>query len=411
MNRELELLRKEVAELKKRLSGRENSHGPQTSGSNTSALGTAQQITRPNTVPNRHPTSGTLNYAQVLQSGPSLAQSNSWTKVQSKKTKTKTSSAKAVTMTQRKIIVLRNAQVSKMKTKEDLVAIRDEANKTLLEAGALPHPKIACASVNAKGNLILLTRDDCKASELVNFHEAIKIRILQIDPAIESIQGQQTWLKLAIHGIDQLRFPPTEEGMQALQEEIETYNSEVNLLARPRYYTRAAARSSKRHSSVVIAVGSQETKMRLLHRGLYVATEKCKTSDFISVRPTDTCSKCLGYGHHWTYCKKKQPRCKFCTDEHQSNEHTCSTCTTRGKQCQHMAIECFRCGGAHLATSPVCEVNKKLIQNLRNGTNEDEELTDDNDTIVVRMEGTSSSQPVATGTTQPTNDSSMDTSQ
>ncbi|TGZ76151.1 hypothetical protein EX30DRAFT_375755 [Ascodesmis nigricans] len=218
-NKELELLRKEVAGLEKRLSE-------------------PQQTARPNTAPNRPPTSGALNYAQVLESGLSLTQSNSWTKVQAKRTKTKTMTpAKAVTMAQRKIIVLRNAQASKMKTKEDLVAIRDAANKALVEAGALPHQKIACASTNAKGNFILLTRDDCKASELVNFHEAIKIQILQIDPAIESIQGQQTWLKLAIHGIDQLRFPPTEGGMRALQEEIETYNSDVNLLACPRYYT------------------------------------------------------------------------------------------------------------------------------------------------------------------------------
>ena len=150
-------------------------------------------------------------------------------------------------------------------------------------------------------------------------------------------------------------------------------------MALPRYYSRANARANKTHSSVTIAVVDEATKKRLLHHGLMIASEKCKTGDFIPVRPTDTCSNCLGWGHHWSYCKQTSPRCKLCKESHQTRDHICPTCSVKGKTCKHHRPVCFRCNGAHLATSPQCEIYQQHINTSkrnRPSDTEEEEYVD-----------------------------------
>ncbi|TGZ79887.1 hypothetical protein EX30DRAFT_380004 [Ascodesmis nigricans] len=90
---ELEKLRKESKEeitnlrtmvqklrvaLERPQSDRDQPRGRDSSGRPT---GTAQQTARPNTGPNKPPTSGALNYAQILESGLALASPNGWKEV------------------------------------------------------------------------------------------------------------------------------------------------------------------------------------------------------------------------------------------------------------------------------------------------------------------------------------------
>lgn len=339
---------------------------------------TTSTATTPATPKDKPVPKGPASYAAAAASAPQPM--GQWQDVPKKLTRTHPNN--------RKLIAQRNNYDPAIMGPAYTITIRDAANNGLRLANAPTHCKISMVSVTRKGHLLMLTREDCHADELRDYVGAILNSIHAVDPEITSVMKQQVWHKIAVHGIDTYLFPSTTTGMGLLREEITCYNTSVQLLDNPRYYVNPRIRGLKRHSSVVISVPGIEMKKRILHQGLFISNKKCKASEYVEVKPTDTCSSCLGYGHHQSYCRSKIPHCKFCTEAHQTRDHYCPYCKAKGKSCIHTQPKCFRCDGPHRATDPSCPVVKALFEKKTGPTAEDEEVGQEGEeTAAVGLDG------------------------
>jgi hypothetical protein len=268
-----------------------------------------------------------------------------------------------VKRSQRQIVILRETEPKE--STFQAMKIRDAANKALSDAKAPPALKVASATRNARGNVILLTKDDCTSQQVMQFKGAIETALKKADPKIKSIQSSEHWTKLIIHGIDTIYFPDTKDGMEKLKTELETYNSKVKLAMAPRYLTRPEKRRNKTNTSAVIAFKENEAASYILRNGVMAMGVHHKAEKFYSARPWDQCMKCQGFGHHWQRCDRV-PACRLCAQEHETKDHKCDTCPTRGKKCSHTTLCCANCEGPHTASDPGCDsANAIAARNAR----------------------------------------------
>ena len=65
----------------------------------------------------------------------------------------------------------------------------------------------------------------------------IKAQIEKFDKDISAVGKQETWTKVSVHKVDLGMFEDSEEGMQSLKTELETFNEGLDLASIPRYLT------------------------------------------------------------------------------------------------------------------------------------------------------------------------------
>lgn len=307
---------------------------------------TQQATSTTSTTSNPPPTVST--YATVAATNPPPIPT---TNKNSTKESTSISTPKPSTKADRTLILLRS---STEKTTLNLLQLRETLNKTLKEIKAPSNAIIISITQNIRGNFVLLTRDDCKADTLLPYKETLEKKIKEADPAVQGLKQQETWAKVMVHGISLINFKDTPEGMQVLKEEIEQCNSNVTLMNLPRYMSKPEARVGKLATSAVIAVRTEAEAKGILLGGLMIGGKRCKTEKYYAARPTDQCSTCQGFGHHWQKCRK-EARCRICSEQHRTTEHECKLCPQlKGKQCQHTTPKCINCQGNHRASDPVC---------------------------------------------------------
>jgi hypothetical protein len=231
--------------------------------------------------------------------------------------------------------------------------IRDCINQALLDAKASPYLKVASTSLNPRGNIVVLTKDNCSAAEVLKFQDQIQKAVNSLDKHTENIKTSEDWAKVLVHGIYQEYFPDTVDGMEKLKKEIEDFNSKVKVMNTPRYLLRPERRVGKQHSSVVFAFQNRDVLKNLVRSGLHAMGNSQKVEEFFSVRPVDQCPKCQGFGHHHQRCKK-DPSCRICSETHLTSEHKCNTCKSISKLCPHSTPKCINCSGKHKANDPTC---------------------------------------------------------
>jgi hypothetical protein len=236
----------------------------------------------------------------------------------------------------------------------DTMAMRNNINMHLITAKAPTCLQISGIHWNRRGNLTLTTKDGFTEEQLTPFQAMIESQVKRFDQEVTDITKQESWTKMIIHGIDTQFFPDTDEGMQNLRTEIETYNEDLKLTNNPRYLTHPDRRVGKAHSSCVIAVKSKDTARRFLKVGITVFGKTRKTAEYFTARPTDQCSKCQQFGHHWQRCNNP-PKCGICADPfHETRTHVCTQCRSK-TGCTHMQAKCANCNGPHRASYQECE--------------------------------------------------------
>lgn len=287
-------------------------------------------------------------YATVAAStSPLITTTNNNTTKES----TSKGTSKHPTKAERTLILLRS---SNEKTTLNLLQLRETLNKTLREIKAPSNAIIISITQNFRGNFVLLTRDDCRADTLLPYKETLEKKIKEADPDVQGLKQQETWAKVMVHGISLVNFKDTPEGMQVLKQEIEQCNSNVTLMNLPRYMSKPEARIGKLATSAVVAVRTETEAKGILLGGLMIGGKRCKTEKYYAARPTDQCSTCQGFGHHWQKCRK-EARCRICSEQHRTTEHECKLCPQlKGKQCQHTTPKCINCHGNHRASDPIC---------------------------------------------------------
>jgi hypothetical protein len=258
---------------------------------------------------------------------------------------------------ERTIIIHRN--VDEKNEQADIFEMRKTINMYLTTQKAPPNFRIAGIQWNRRGNLTLTTTGTFTEEELGKYQTTIEEQVKKFDQEITSVSKQETWTKLIVHGVDLTQFPDTDVGMADLKLELETFNDGLKLAANPRYLTRPDKRINKEHSSCVIALKEKEKSKIYLKHGVTIFGQHRKTAEYFSARPTDQCSKCQGFGHHWQRCTGIQ-KCGICASTfHDTRSHACPNCNSKSP-CTHLPAKCANCTGPHKSNSNECETLRAL---------------------------------------------------
>jgi hypothetical protein len=316
--------------------GREKTPAPTTRKPTTTQI--AAPATAPTTTPNQQAEGG-----------------NTWATV-AKKPKTLKEQGPPK-KSERTIIIHRNADAKNEQA--DIFEMRKTINMYLTTQKAPTNFRIAGIQWNRRGNLTLTTTGTFTEEELSKYQTTIEEQVKKFDQQITTVSKQETWTKLIVHGVDLTQFPDTDTGMADLKLELETYNDGLRLATNPRYLTRPDKRINKEHSSCVIALKDKEKSKVFLKHGLTIFGQHRKTAEYFSARPTDQCSKCQGFGHHWQRCTGIQ-KCGICASTfHDTRSHACPNCNSKSP-CDHLPAKCANCAGPHKSNSNECETLKAL---------------------------------------------------
>ena len=113
--------------------------------------------------------------------------------------------------------------------------------------------------------------------------------------------------------------------------------------------SKAADRSTKKHSSVVLAFQTETEAKKALRGRLIIAGTSMRTTEYQEAKPTDQCLKCQRYGHSFHKCRN-QAKCQYCGGQHSTRDHLCLSCKERGPYI-HISPKCVNCQGNHTVNS------------------------------------------------------------
>jgi hypothetical protein len=222
---------------------------------------------------------------------------------------------------------------------------------------------------NMAGSLMLTPSPNTSITDLTPHLSVIHAAACTVHPNLLPPRLNEKWYKLAVHGIPTDYYEDTAEGMQKLQQEIET-NHKVRLTQPPRYISHPDKRVGKTASSVMIALKSSEEYNLLKRTKVTVLFEQRKVTEFFTARSIDQCRRCQKFGHHHAICPADNgPACAICAAPHPTEYHQCSQCPTiQGRKCQHTLYKCANCVAAghtdvhHAAYSTRCPVKVNVVR-------------------------------------------------
>jgi hypothetical protein len=218
---------------------------------------------------------------------------------------------------------------------------------------------ISTVSLSAKGNIIVNTTPEFNSDFLVQNESIIK----GVLPLVTGIQKGEPWYKVIVHGIPIREFD-TPEGMDLVLEEIRIFNKGLEPIGQPYWATSQEKRDSglQRAGSVVVAFPTEIQANRAIKNRLLIAGISAKVVKYHTISSTVQCSKCAGYGHLDSICKR-EPKCLLCGESHVTENHFCPICKKKGKKCPHVTTKCANCSSTtHSASSKLCEVYLAIKQ-------------------------------------------------
>ncbi len=229
--------------------------------------------------------------------------------------------------------------------------LRDRINEAFKNAKLATIPVLATITQSEKGNTILTTTDQFKA-EFLKKNELVWKEFFTFQNSIQD----SFWERVIVHDIP-IRDFNHELGMQALKEEIQTFNSGLSFLGSPKWITPREKREYQLSGSVILTFQSKEAAQALLrNKKIQVAGIQARIEKFQEKKPSFQCLKCLKFGHK--SCPTQ--RCIFCAENHRKTEHKCQKCGVLGGKCEHLTPKCLNCGQRHWADSPECELFRNL---------------------------------------------------
>jgi uncharacterized protein YejL (UPF0352 family) len=126
-------------------------------------------------------------------------------------------------------------------------------NAALHKANAPTNVAVMLVRQNMTGNLLLTPAPNSSVQELLQYADTISAAISSVNPSLQHPRPVEKWHKLAIHRVPTELYPDTEEGMRALQADIEQQNYVVQLTQLPRYMSHPDKRAGKAASRIIIA--------------------------------------------------------------------------------------------------------------------------------------------------------------
>ena len=281
---------------------------------------------------------------QILSSEPTV---QNWTLVQPKAKANTSAKPKVKEATKRLILIgSKLANFSALR-------VRNSINKAFEEAG-VKGLVVNTISKTLGENLVITTTSAFSAAFL-----AEKQLVWQSLIRFERLQIDEPWHKVICHGIPIAEFNAS-DSMALVSEEIKTFNA-LNTIGKPYWLTSSESRESQRFGSIVVAFKTEAEAEKAIRNRLYIAGISVRVTKHYTTSKSTQCTKCQGFGHLYSYCKKKVT-CRLCGEEHETSVHKCNTCHVTGKPCAHLTPKCINCKGPHQANSRDCEVYS-AIQN------------------------------------------------
>lgn len=142
--------------------------------------------------------------------------------------------------------------------------LRDSIND-LAKKGGFQGILTTAVKKSTKGNLVI-TLHSTEAKEFLTQHT----QIVQDHIPITQILEDNTWYKVAIHGVPTNTFD-NPEGPSLLRREIEMFNGGLKVVGTPVWLSNIESRSKKTGGSMLIAFATEHEAQRAIHNRLYIA--------------------------------------------------------------------------------------------------------------------------------------------
>ena len=178
-----------------------------------------------------------------------------------------------------------------------------------------------------------------------------------VDKIARKVEKDIHWNRVVIHGVPIQPFS-TDEGLNMLQNEIKTFNSQLKLMKKPVWLCSKENRQVKMHAFIVIAVENASQAEYALHKKLCIAGLWLKTDKYENSTEKSQCQNCQRWGHLTKLCKSSAIY-QICAEPHATYLHKCNICKTTAKECPHAILKCANCKENHKADSNLCGFSKK----------------------------------------------------
>jgi hypothetical protein len=243
-------------------------------------------------------------------------------------------------------------------------------NTDLASKSKSTHMKVVAANFNNQGNLIISTRSDQTAAELLKFQDEFTPSLALLGGNRDfTLREDKKWFKVQIDGVNTSSFSIGNERVansaEAIQNELLTCNPlyakfQNLIVAKPRWLRTSEELLSTPRSSLVFALTDESAARQLLyHRSLAAFGRHCSIRAFQDRPPVTQCRNCWRLDHNSHQCKEAQ-RCRICGGGHEEKDHhsdpsDCAQCitaqnngdqmdTTADGRCIH-EFRCLNCLG------------------------------------------------------------------
>jgi hypothetical protein len=252
--------------------------------------------------------------------------------------------------------------------RKDPMTIVETVNQALGNHPDAKHLKVVAAKFNNQGNLILSTRADQKAAELISFS---KIFIDLINCGYSSIcREDKRWFKIQIDGVSTTCTTMNNERRARTGAEVHAELISCNLVYQqatkhlttpPRWMRTLEETQNIPLSSVVFAIDNEEhAKLILGARTLAAFGRHCTMRAYQDHPPVPQCKGCWSLDHKQDKCTYP-PTCRLCGRYHLEADHpthpcqSCSPVNADGMNMSHIPpcthhLACSNCEKAGLAT-------------------------------------------------------------
>ena len=203
-------------------------------------------------------------------------------------------------------------------------------NSALANSQALKakHIKAVAATYNNQGNLIVSTRADQWAADLLQFAETF-LPLISQGYSMSALEDKH-WFKIQVDGVSTHAManygPRTLLMAETVHEELmacnPTYAQAADHIVSPPQWmcTQEELRSTLR-SSLVFAVDDEDIAKELLQgNSLAAFVRYCPLHAYQDRPPIKQCKNCWGWDHKADSCRE-QTRCCLCVGDHKEEEH------------------------------------------------------------------------------------------
>ena len=215
------------------------------------------------------------------------------------------------------------------------------------------HIKAVAASYNNHGNLIVSTRADQLATDLLQYAETFLPLISQGYKT--SALEDKRWFKIQVDGVSTHSManlgPRTLLTAEAVHAELmacnPTYAQAIDhIVAPPRWMCTQEELRNTLRSSLVFTIDDEDTARELLRGNSLAAFARyCPLRAYQDRPPVKQCKNCWGWDHTANKCKA-QTRCRLCAGEHREEDHItdrdCRKCEALGES-KGMVVDTAHC--------------------------------------------------------------------